>query len=601
MPDSWTVVSTAAGAKDLVAWIADTTASRPWVVVTTPRGDLTPRFDMKSLVDQLEGVAALALVTTVEATRAMTDVLREREDVFAGAARVYPAGYTPENALKPTPHRVVHPNQDPDRATQRLISDALGIAQDAGVFDEARPQRREAKAIVKAFIGNDRAFVDIEGGGELATLAGELTCQGVPLPWLFSPGQRLKGSYDASSTRFLVDKDLWDSGEYFRGFPEGGVTLGLVTKVDRQRGSLQIHPGHSFTFSRAELSPNPKDRVDLLLAEGEVLPVRVYRNPQGQLAVRMDDIDDDEQIIPPVDFGAGPWLLEDRELVDIGMADPAPAEVIEVAPAPVITAVDEPSSPKPGPGMMRAIAPSAPLPDEVPATTVAASPRSALRGLDNQLHTIRAERDLLQRRLKALGADKAEELFHSLHNERDYFAVELARAQAELRAARTDLSDFRKRLRGERSSGSATSGPWDRESRFSARDDWVREEVRRTWISLYTPQERQRYPLEDDFLLMGERFGESLNELKDSQLRRLFKLILHISSGRNAAEALVEAHPLRTSEQRDAAPHTRADGAVCMRAYVEEGVPQSRRLHYWKVKDGLVELSRVVLHDDMAP
>jgi hypothetical protein len=60
---------------------------------------------------------------------------------------------------------------------------------------------------------------------------------------------------------------------------------------------------------------------------------------------------------------------------------------------------------------------------------------------------------------------------------------------------------------------------------------------------------------------MGERFGESLNELKDSQLRRLFKLILHISSGRNAAEALVEAHPLRTSEQRDAAPHTRADGA----------------------------------------
>ena len=49
------------------------------------------------------------------------------------------------------------------------------------------------------------------------------------------------------------------------------------------------------------------------------------------------------------------------------------------------------------------------------------------------------------------------------------------------------------------------------------------------------------------------------------------------------------------------APTTRADGAVCMRAYVEEGVPQSRRLHYWKVKDGLVELSRVVLHDDMAP
>ena len=601
MADSWTVVSTATGAKDLVAWIADTTASRPWVVVTTPRGDLTPRFDMKSLVDQLEGVAALALLTTVEATRAMTDVLREREDVFAGAARVYPAGYTPENALKPTPHRVVHPNQDPDRATQRLISDALALAQDAGVFDEARPQRRGATALLKAFIGTDRAFVEVEGGGELATLAGELTCQGVPLPWLFSPGQRLSGSYDASSARFLVDSGLWDSREYFRGFPAGGVTLGLVTKVDRQRGSLQTHPGHSFTFSRAELSQNPKDRVDLLLAEGEVVPVRVYRNAQGQLGVRMDDIDDDEPIIPPVDFGAGPWLLEDRELVDIGIEEPAPLEVIEVAPAPVIATAQEPSRPTPGPGMMLAVAPEASMPDQVQTPAVEASPRSALRGLDNQLHTIRAERDRLQQRLKALGADKAEELFHSLHNERDYFEVELARAQAELRVARADLSDFRKRLRGGRAGASQASGPWDRESRFSSREDWVREEVRRTWISLYTPQERQRYPLGDDSWHMGEGFGESLNELKDSQLRRLFKLILHISSGRNAAEALVEAHPLRTSDQRDAPPQTRADGAVCMRAYVEEGVPQSRRLHYWKIKDGLVELSRVVLHDDMAP
>ena len=322
MTEKWWLVESPSEAKDLVGRIADPTEVNPWVVVTTPNGARLPRFDMAELADQLEGVAMLALVTNAVASREMNSLLRENEDVFSGAARVYPAGYTPENALKPTPHRVVHPNQDPDRATQRLISDALGIAQDAGVFDEARPQRREAKAIVKAFIGNDRAFVDIEGGGELATLAGELTCQGVPLPWLFSPGQRLKGSYDASSTRFLVDKDLWDSGEYFRGFPKGGVTLGLVTKVDRQRGSLQIHPGHSFTFSRAELSPNPKDRVDLLLAEGEVLPVRVYRNPQGQLAVRMDDIDDDEPIIPPVDFGAGPWLLEDRELVDIGIEPP---------------------------------------------------------------------------------------------------------------------------------------------------------------------------------------------------------------------------------------------------------------------------------------
>jgi hypothetical protein len=87
MSESWSVVSTAKGAKGLVDWIADTTASRPWVVVTIAMGEMVPRFEMESLVDQLAGVASISLVTTVEATRAMTDLFREREDVFAGAAR----------------------------------------------------------------------------------------------------------------------------------------------------------------------------------------------------------------------------------------------------------------------------------------------------------------------------------------------------------------------------------------------------------------------------------------------------------------------------------------------------------------------------------
>jgi len=605
MSESWSVVSTANGAKDLVDWIADTTASRPWVVVTIAMGEMVPRFEMESLVDQLAGVASISLVTTVEATRAMTDLFREREDVFAGAARVYPAGYTPENPLKPTPLRLVHPNQSPSVATQRLISDALGLAQDAGVFEEDRPRQRSAVAEVNGFIGDDRAFVQVQGGEELATLAGELTCQGVPLSWLFAKGQSLKGNYDASSKRFLVEKESLEAGAFLEGFPLGGVTLGLVTEVDRQKGALKIHPGHTFTFRRAELSPNPKDRVDLLLAEGEVLPVRVYRNQQGVLSVRMDDIDDDEDIVSPPDFGAGPWLVEDRELVDIGVEELGEGEVgppLPLLAELTVPVVGAPARPKPGPGKVQSI-PLDKKPEEEPPVSLATpvSPRSALQGLGNQLHSIRADRDRLQQRLKGLGADRAEELFNTVHNERDYFEVELARAQAALRAARADLSDFRKRSRSERGGSGSASGPWDRETRFASREDWLREEVHRTWVSLYTPQEREIYALVDDKWSIGEDFGDSLRDLKNSQLRRLFKLIVHIASGRNGIEGLIEVHPLRTSDERNAGPHSRVDGSVCMRAYVEEGVPQSRRLHYWKRADGLAELSRVVLHDDMSP
>jgi len=200
-----------------------------------------------------------------------------------------------------------------------------------------------------------------------------------------------------------------------------------------------------------------------------------------------------------------------------------------------------------------------------------------------------------------LGADRAEELFNIVHHERDYFEVELVRAQTALRSARAERSNFRARSRSQRGGSGSVPGPWDRQTRFASREDWLREEVRRTWVSLYTPQEREMYALADDVWSMGEDFGGSLRDLRNSQLRRLFKLIVHIASGRNGIQGLIEVHPLRTSDRGYAGPHTQADGSLCMRAYLEEGVPQSRRLHYWKRVDGLVALSRMVLHDDTSP
>ena len=224
-----------------------------------------------------------------------------------------------------------------------------------------------------------------------------------------------------------------------------------------------------------------------------------------------------------------------------------------------------------------------------------------MHGLDNQPHSIRAGRDRLQQSLKGLGADRAEELFNIVHHERDYFEVELVRAQTALRSARAERSNFRARSRSQRGGSGSVPGPWDRQTRFASREDWLREEVRRTWVSLYTPQEREMYALADDVWSMGEDFGGSLRDLRNSQLRRLFKLIVHIASGRNGIQGLIEVHPLRTSDRGYAGPHTQADGSLCMRAYLEEGVPQSRRLHYWKRVDGLVALSRMVLHDDTSP
>jgi hypothetical protein len=62
-----------------------------------------------------------------------------------------------------------------------------------------------------------------------------------------------------------------------------------------------------------------------------------------------------------------------------------------------------------------------------------------------------------------------------------------------------------------------------------------------------------------------------------------------------------EVHSLRSGDGAADAPLVRADGARCLRAYVEQNTPQARRLHYWALRGGGVELSRVVMHDDVQP
>jgi hypothetical protein len=62
-----------------------------------------------------------------------------------------------------------------------------------------------------------------------------------------------------------------------------------------------------------------------------------------------------------------------------------------------------------------------------------------------------------------------------------------------------------------------------------------------------------------------------------------------------------ELHQLRQSEAGDSPTVVREDGATCWRAAIQSKSPAARRLHYWQLRDGGTELSRVVVHDDMEP
>lgn len=62
-----------------------------------------------------------------------------------------------------------------------------------------------------------------------------------------------------------------------------------------------------------------------------------------------------------------------------------------------------------------------------------------------------------------------------------------------------------------------------------------------------------------------------------------------------------EVHRLREGAGAMDSPVKREDGAVCWRASLQVGTPAARRLHYWILPKGLIELSRVTVHDDFNP
>jgi hypothetical protein len=98
---------------------------------------------------------------------------------------------------------------------------------------------------------------------------------------------------------------------------------------------------------------------------------------------------------------------------------------------------------------------------------------------------------------------------------------------------------------------------------------------------------------------VGARFVPTLESLgvdRDKVLRAAADVVA-------AAPARLAArgdHPQRAGPGAAARPRVRQrDGATAHRLYVEQNTPSARRLHYWVLPDGSVELASVNLHDDM--
>lgn len=621
--------------------IADPSRVAPIIVVTS--GDRGFNFDIPAIVDELGRNAVVyscdhaALVAALEKEVDRDLVAGPGVAAIFGAVSLGESGFCVSYAPQvDTPNGI-------RRATGRVIGEARTMAYNAGLFDRPSEASVRVTCVVKRiFAGSAMLQPEPVRGVALPpfmSLLESTTYPGVPLSWYLSVGQVVTGVWDPESRNFVLDKSDWTLDDLAARYPYDSVTLAMITEVKRQEATLVVHPSLPITITKSEITSNPLDVIDRLFSVDDIVRVRVYRDAQGRTRLRLDDIDDTEETLPAMSLvpGGNPWLEQehnailDRILDDIESsfhvtADESSrfdADITELGAAvdidSMLTAVSSvagesmtdtgplPSLPAGGAGFPGPVDTRTPIPGPgkvtVPASAVAGSAYSApVAG------SMRADQfHLNQYAMKKLRLESVahKQKLESIQEQHRSALAELATAGETINLLKAERKELRAKLAAMRTQanekGRETSTIANRRARFATADDWVREEMRRTWLSMYTPADRVQHNLETERWKMAPGFADSFAALDHGEQRKALRVLVNIVTRRNARENINVEHPLRESDGATAPEVTRKNGDACWRVHLENGVAQAKRLHYWRCRDGYFELSNIGDHDHFEP
>lgn len=574
---------------------------RPVVVVTIPVGRTEPWIDVESIAREAANLAEVCLMPTGSFTWEFSHRMAEGTQVYGGAGRVYPVGNEWASDLTKSPLRFAFDADDGERATQQLISDALRMAAAAGLLQTlpTRELRQVSGAVKMAVAG--RALVDV-GNRFPAAIAEELTVEDVPIARIVTAGQQIEGWYDAETNRIDVTKSLRSGSAALDSYSVGDVVLTTVAMVRNGKAELVLFPKTSapavtVTVLREDVTTNPLDDLRTLMTVGEVIPARIVATGP-QWALVLNDVDDDEPIVdaPSLLADGPPWLVEGPEVVEVDepqslapltlpMPTAAPEPVSEEPPS---AAPPVPAPARPSPAMLDRNRPrTGPPPGATPST----SPEPAeltralllkIDGLTAEVGGLKRERESLRTQLLA-GADEREQLRYLLRQSER----RANKAENDLRAARARL----RKVGNTKSRSSAGEGP-----QFADPEQGFRYLVLTQWATRTLPSEQEDRPLPE--YVVGSRFLDSLDKLEGIKEEKVADVVFEIITGLAPQIPSREVHHLRTGSGGDDPVRIREGGAVAWRASLQVKTPSARRIHYWALPNGQIELARVATHDD---
>lgn len=561
----------------LACILLDPLRERPVAVVSVAAGEQHPRVDVDQVAGSLDGLVPVYVVPP-HLTQALHAALPERTAVFGGAARVYPVGLAWTSDPYQAPLRLTRDAAAGVRVTVQLIDDGMALAGGRSVTTPSAAQV-EATGFVVGLVGASRAVARLQDG-TLASVCTDQLLAGVPADQLLTPGQRVYGRLDRTDQRLDIRGMLVDPAQALAGYQPGDVVTAQVTAVDTSTLELAVLPQVRTRVPRAAVTGNELDVLSDLYTCGQVVLARVVHRAGLGLQLRLDDIEDDDVPVPaPALVHGGPaWVTwADQPAAPVGAPETlAAAAGHTVEPAPL-----EPAG----------------VPAELELVEDAAEPQPAARVSEVVVSRAAEPVTASGPDLSALVADLRAQVT-SLTHQLCWLDGERGRLLEQVAAQKQHLA--RK--------ATATKAPHQRALNAGAQQEppaafedpaqQFRFEVELEWATRIAPAQKRDLPLAP--WTLGPEFLDTVAAMQGLSRRTLVRVVVEVLTGLATQMPGRDLHRLRTSEVGDAPATQRADGAICWRVALQQGTAAARRLHYWKLGEQ-IELSRVVVHDDMRP
>jgi len=598
-------LATRAAGQDLSRRILDPGRMHFVVGVSLQSDRISALLDVESLRQRLGDGVEIVTVRTGEATWELKRALPAGLDLYGDAVRVWPPGLA---AL---------PSTDPRQGSGGLVLLAdEGRGEDVDrVVELVGEPAREVAALVVA-VRPDRATLRLVDGVSVWVDRDQITRHDLAVTQVLRAAQTIRvvvypsvredGTHVGSVLPFEPDP----RARFAESYGVGSGLLGRVCRVREHAAVVELLPGVKGHLRLERPYGVRESNVEGGVAPGELIPVRVEKVEGDRIRLSQGEQSVEAARIYP---DGPPWL--------------APIVATEL---PGVDPDGDIDRPRP-PDLDRTS-------DDIHLTELEQLESVILRAADaqarfrelteqstEQVVRLRAESDRLRHELEmdlvefrdrvlrsaeseyadlegstaaVLEASRAEVrrlrgLLATIEDERDDLRERLRetmRANSEhrrdLRAARADIARQRARVRA-----------LDEEMEtFVPAADRLRASIRQSWLQHSTKADRDRFEWRDP--IIGPEFARTLSSLEGVSRERVIDVCAEVASGRAATRPGLQVHPLRSASSGASAQRVREDGARAFRASLQVRSAAARRLHYWLLPDGQVELAKVGYHDD---